>query len=64
MNHAIENSWYSISAYNKEELIGYGRVISDGVHHALIVDLIIAPKYQSKGIGSEILRRLLKKMYE
>ena len=35
-------------------------VCSDGIHHALIVDLIIYPKYQGNGIGSEILKRLLK----
>ena len=61
LNMAIENSSHSISAYNNEKLIGYGRLISDGIHHALIIDLIISPKYQANGIGSEILRRLLKK---
>ena len=61
LNLAIENSWYSVSAYKNKKLIGYGRIISDGIHHALIVDLIITPEHKSKGIGSEILRRLLKK---
>ncbi|MBQ4821860.1 GNAT family N-acetyltransferase [Aquimarina sp. MMG016] len=58
---AIENSWYSVSAYLEGILIGFGRIISDGIHHALIVDLIISPDYQGKGIGSEILKRLLEK---
>lgn len=61
LNLSIENSWYSVSAYKNKKLIGYGRIISDGIHHALIVDLIITPEHKSKGIGSEILRRLLKK---
>ena len=61
LSKAIENSWYSISAYLNGNLIGYGRIISDGVHHALIVDLIILPKYQGNGIGSNILKKLLKK---
>jgi ribosomal protein S18 acetylase RimI-like enzyme len=64
LNSAIENSWYSVSAYINNKLIGYGRIISDGIHHALIVDLIISPEFQSKGIGSEILRRLLGKCTE
>ncbi|MCP4418001.1 MAG: GNAT family N-acetyltransferase [Chloroflexi bacterium] len=64
LNVAIENSWHSISAYMGESLIGYGRIISDGIHHALIVDLIISPEYQGKGIGSALLRRLLKKCTE
>jgi ribosomal protein S18 acetylase RimI-like enzyme len=56
---AIKNSWYNISAYNNNQLVGYGRVISDGILHAFIVDLMIAPSYQNKGIGKEILQQLI-----
>lgn len=56
---AINNSWYVVSAYKGKELIGFGRIISDGYLHAFIVDMIIDPKYQSKGIGKEILSRLV-----
>lgn len=56
---AISNSWVTVSAYHDEELIGFGRVISDGVYQALICDLIVAPKYQGQGVGSRILRKLL-----
>jgi len=61
LNRAIKNSWYSISLYDFDKLIGFGRVISDGVHHALIVDLIIHPYYQGKGLGSKLLDRLVSK---
>lgn len=56
---AIKNSWYIVSAFSNEALIGFGRVISDGKLHAFIVDLIISPEYKLKGIGTEILVRLL-----
>ena len=56
---AISNSWYSVSAYKEDELVGFGRVISDGVYQALICDLIVSSKYQGKGIGTRILCRLL-----
>ena len=46
---AIQNSWYAISLYKSDDLIGSGRIIADGVHHALIVDLIIHPGYQGLG---------------
>ncbi|TAL77673.1 MAG: N-acetyltransferase [Bacteroidetes bacterium] len=59
--NAIKNSWFSISIYDSEILIGFGRVIADGVHHALIVDLIIHPNYQGKGLGSKLLERLVTK---
>ena len=58
---AIENSWYILSLYDAEWLIGFGRIIADGVHHALIVDLIIHPDFQGMGLGSELLDRLVSK---
>jgi GNAT superfamily N-acetyltransferase len=56
---AIARSWHAVSVYDGERLVGYGRVISDGVHHALIVDMIVAPSHQGKGIGRGILKRIL-----
>jgi len=58
---AIQNSWYVVSAFVENELVGFGRVISDGLHHALIVDMIVAREYQRKGIGKDILTRLVTK---
>lgn len=64
LENALKNSWYSNSIYDSEKLIGFGRVIADGVHHALIVDLIIHPDYQSQGLGSRLLDRLVRKCKE
>ena len=61
LEKAIKNSWYSNSIYDSNKLIGFGRVIADGVHHALIVDLIIHPDYQDQGLGSKLLDRLVTK---
>lgn len=59
---AISNSWYSVCAFNDEnELVGFGRVLSDGVLYALICDMIVAPAYQNQGIGSTILRKLIQR---
>ena len=56
---AISGSWYVVSAYDGGKLIGFGRTISDGVHHALVVDMIVNPEYQGRGIGGEILKRIV-----
>jgi hypothetical protein len=32
LENAIKNSWYSNSIYDFDKLIGFGRVIADGVH--------------------------------
>lgn len=58
---AIRNSWFKISAYDGEYLIGYGRVLADGIAHALLLDIIIHPEYQGKGIGKEVLNLLVDK---
>jgi GNAT superfamily N-acetyltransferase len=58
---AVENSWYAVSAYNGDTLVGFCRVMCDGVVHALILDLIVAPSDQGQGIGSQILRMVTDK---
>ncbi len=45
-------------AYDGIELVGFGRTVDDGKYYALIVDLIVSPKYQGKGIGGKILHEL------
>ena len=64
LKNAIEKSWYALSAFDSDKLVGFGRVIADGVHHAFIVDIIVHPQYQSNGIGSLLLERLVKKCKE
>ena len=61
---ANQNSWYITSIYDSNRLIGSGRVISDGVYHALIVDLIIHPDYQGQGFGGKLLDRLVTRCKE
>jgi len=56
---AISNSWYALSTYHKDELVGFGRVVSDGILYALICDLIVKPAYQGQGIGSSLLHNLI-----
>ena len=61
---ALRPRWYSVSAYDGERLVGFGRVISDSVLHALIVELIVAPEYQAQGIGRTILIDLVARCRE
>lgn len=59
--NAIKNSWYAVSIFDSNRLVGFGRVICDGIHHALIVDIIVHPDYQNIGLGSELLNRIVTK---
>ena len=58
---ALKNSWYIISVFNNNELIGFGRIICDGIVHALILDVIIHPDRQGEGIGKEVMDKLIAK---
>ncbi len=55
----LVNSQFSLSAYDGEELVGFGRVVADGVLHAMIFDMIVHPTYQKQGIGRRILQELV-----
>lgn len=43
---ALHNSWYVMTAYEEDKLVGVGRIISDGVFQAVICDLIVLAEYQ------------------
>ncbi len=53
------NSWLVLCAYEEGKLVGFGRVVTDFVLHAMIFDMIVLPEYQGKGIGTLILARLV-----
>ncbi|MBI3579732.1 MAG: GNAT family N-acetyltransferase [Ignavibacteriales bacterium] len=61
---AVTNSWHVIAAYDGDRLVGFGRIVSDGILHAMVYDLITDSEYQCKGIGTEILTRLVEKCRE
>jgi GNAT superfamily N-acetyltransferase len=61
LEQAIGNSFCVVSVYEKDQLIGFGRVVSDGVVYATINDVMVAPMWQSQGIGSAIIRKLVNK---
>ena len=64
LENALKGSWYAVSVFDSNRLIAFGRVLADGVHHALIVDMIVHPDHQGKRVGSALLERLVKKCKE
>ncbi len=57
--HAIANSQFVVAAYDGGKLVGFGRVLTDGILHAMIYEMIVHPGYQHQGIGVQILQRLV-----
>lgn len=61
---AIDNSLVFVSAYKGEQLVGFGRVVGDGVLNVYIQDLIITDEMRGQGIGKAILGKLLSEIRE
>ena len=49
----------ALCAWDGEELVGFGRVLTDFVYRATIWDVIVDKSYQKQGIGTEIVQRIL-----
>lgn len=46
------------------EIIGMARLVTDGGYAGLIMDVIVKPDYQSQGIGTKMINRLLERVKE
>lgn len=59
---ALNNTYYSVSVYDDNKIIGYGRLIGDGICFMYIHDVMVAPEYQNKNIGTRIMNKLVEKV--
>ena len=59
---ALDNTFYSISIYDDNKIIGYGRLIGDTICFIYIQDVMVKPEYQNKKIGTMIMNKLLEKI--
>src|SRR3954463_3728016 len=59
LEQMCNQSWYAIYAFDAKKMVGMGRVISDGVVTGIICGVGVLPNYQSKGIGKEMLNRII-----
>ncbi len=48
-----------VFAYDDQQLIGFGRAISDGLIQAAIYDVAVLPSYQGHGIGKQVIEKLV-----
>lgn len=59
---AFENSFVSVFAYQKNQLIGFGRAVSDGAYQAAIYDVAVQPEFQKLGLGTTIVNQILQQL--
>lgn len=62
LKKALANTYYSVSIYDDETIIGYGRLIGDGICFMYIHDVMVRPNYKNKKIGTMIMNKLLDKI--
>ena len=55
----LMTSYCHIAAYDGERLVGYIDCVSNGVTDAYIQDLTVTPDCQGRGIGTELMNRMI-----
>jgi GNAT superfamily N-acetyltransferase len=53
------NSMFVCFVYSGDVLVGVGRALADGVDCAYIADIAVHPDHQGRGLGREIIERLV-----
>jgi ribosomal protein S18 acetylase RimI-like enzyme len=56
---AFTNSLYRCFVFDEGRLVGTGRMLGDGVDAAYLCDVAILPSHQGRGLGDQIIRRLM-----
>jgi spermidine synthase len=54
----ISGSFCFLTAWNENELVGFGRVISDGFNDGYIQDVYVAENFRKQGIAGNIISKL------
>ena len=55
----LNGSTFVVAAKDGDKTVGTARLLWDGGTAALIKDMLVLPEYQSMGIGSEMMERIL-----
>ncbi len=58
LRETFRNSGVRCFALDDGLLVGAGRAITDWVNYAVILDVVLLPEYQGKGIGKRIMKYL------
>ena len=59
---ALYNSAWAFTVWNKDELIGFVRVVSDKVMVASIQDLMVKDNYRKQGLGKKLVELCINKL--
>ena len=55
----LKNTDYQFSAWDGGSLVGFARVLTDGIYRATLWDVVVHPGYQKRGVGESLISRVL-----
>ena len=59
LKKCLANSDVVVSLWVGNEIVGFGRALTDGIYRGVLWDIVIDKDHQSKGFGTLILKNLL-----
>jgi GNAT superfamily N-acetyltransferase len=59
---AFNRSTFKAFAFEGGELVGFGRTIDDGRFYATLVDVVVSPAHQRRGVGRAIVEDIQSRM--
>jgi Tfp pilus assembly protein PilF/GNAT superfamily N-acetyltransferase len=68
VQQALVNSFAYVTAWQIEQeekqLIGFARAMSDGIFHATLLDIVVHPDFQGRGVGKAMVTHLLQQLQQ
>ncbi len=59
LKKCLANSDVIVSLWVRDEIVGFGRALTDGIYRGVLWDIVIDQNYQGKGFGKLIVNSLL-----
>ena len=59
LQKSLSNSDVIVSLWVGNEIVGFGRALTDGIYRGVLWDIVIDQNHQGKGFGTLILKKLL-----
>lgn len=58
----LKSPGVQLTAWDGDKLVAYVRALTDGVYRAFVCDLVVAKGYRGKGLGTEMMNRIMKEL--
>ena len=59
LKKCLANSDVIVSLWVRDEIVGFGRALTDGIYRGVLWDIVIDQNYQAKGFGKLIVKSIL-----